>query len=83
MADHSHDSGWFCGFCYYDLLDGEFTVFPQFWVSECKRYHAVPSALLTRFAFALSNFSSRAAQREVKSVSFAKFHSCYEWSVHL
>ena len=28
MDDHSHDSSWFCGFCYYDLLDGEFTVFP-------------------------------------------------------
>lgn len=21
MDDHSHDSTWFCGFCYYDLLD--------------------------------------------------------------
>lgn len=83
MDDHSHDSTWFCGFCYYDLLDGEFTIFPSSGSSVCKSYHAVSSALLTQFAFALSSFSSRAAQREVKSISFAKFHSCYEWNVYL
>lgn len=37
MDDHSHDSTWFCGFCYYQFeVDGEFTIFPSSGSSVCK-----------------------------------------------
>lgn len=83
MGNQYHYNDWLCDFLFYDLLQREGMIFSSSRSSLCKRYLTEPSALLIQFAFFFPNFVSKATQREVKSISFSKFHRCHMWNVHL
>lgn len=79
----SNYSDWLCDVLVCALLQREVMIFVQLQVKYMQDVSPQSSALLILFAFSFPNFSSRVTQREVKSISFSKYHSHYMWNVHL